>query len=216
MSEYNAPLSQTTSNISNPSAMNSIATLREIELLTPIVKSIITKEIASDYACSHISHLQEPVTQLITLQDLKQLLEELIRTKAPSTPTVYDGPQLTVRRSRRWRYSLLTIQGLYMGLIAIPIPKLRWMIYLKLAAFCIAAFSMLGWCCALAGGAGKVLRNPAKAHGSQRTWLIIQFFMIGASSSATFATNAADQQRYASKPNDPILSEDHLHFSLFI
>lgn len=77
--------------------------------------------------------------------------------------------------------------------------------YAKLVVFIISAISMCAWTLTKAGGIGPVARLPGTATGSTRVWLIVRFTLLGAASSATFASNAADFQRYASKPNDVIL-----------
>jgi cytosine/uracil/thiamine/allantoin permease len=82
---------------------------------------------------------------------------------------------------------------------------MRGLIYAKLIVFIISAIAMCAWTLSLAGGIGEVARQPGTAHGSAKTWLIVRFFLLGAASCATFASNAADFQRYASKPNDVLL-----------
>ena len=64
---------------------------------------------------------------------------------------------------------------------------------------------MLAWTLTLAGGAGPVLRQRSKVHGSEKSWLLVKFIWLFAANCATFASNAADFQRYASRPNDVIL-----------
>ena len=85
------------------------------------------------------------------------------------------------------------------------IPKARATVYIRLISFIVAAVAMLAWCCSLAGGAGKVLSQAATATGSKHKWLLVKFFVVGMSSCATFTTNAADFQRYATKANDPLV-----------
>lgn len=64
---------------------------------------------------------------------------------------------------------------------------------------------MLGWTLTLAGGPGPVLSQPSRVHGSEKGWLIVKFIFISMGGSATFASNAADFQRYAKKPSDVVL-----------
>jgi NCS1 family nucleobase:cation symporter-1 len=64
---------------------------------------------------------------------------------------------------------------------------------------------MCAWTLTKAGGLGEVARQQGTAHGSERAWLIVRFFLLGAANCATFASNAADFQRYATKPNDVII-----------
>ncbi|KAJ1327368.1 nucleobase:cation symporter-1 NCS1 family [Microdochium nivale] len=91
------------------------------------------------------------------------------------------------------------------GFLVIPVPKMRILVYIKLIVFAISAIAMVAWTATKAGGLGAVISQPGTATGSQRTWLIIQFFFLGASNCATFAANAADFQRYAQKKNDVLL-----------
>lgn len=87
----------------------------------------------------------------------------------------------------------------------IPVPKMRGLVYTKLVVFIASAVAMLAWCLSLAGGLGPVARQGSTVHGSKKSWLLARFIWLGASSCATFASNAADFQRYARKPNDVIL-----------
>ncbi|KEF56084.1 uncharacterized protein A1O9_07665 [Exophiala aquamarina CBS 119918] len=87
----------------------------------------------------------------------------------------------------------------------IPIPKMRILIYIKLVVYIVSAAAMLGWTLTLAGGPGPVLSQPSRVHGSEKGWLIVKFIFISMGGSATFASNAADFQRYAKKPSDVIL-----------
>lgn len=89
--------------------------------------------------------------------------------------------------------------------LVIPIPKMRSLIYAKLIVFVISAIAMLAWTVTKAGGIGIVARQSGTATGSTKHWLIVRFFFLAAANCATFASNAADFQRYAKKPNDVIL-----------
>ncbi|KAI9738589.1 MAG: hypothetical protein M1834_008093 [Cirrosporium novae-zelandiae] len=89
--------------------------------------------------------------------------------------------------------------------LVIPVPKMRSLVYIKLVVFVISAIAMLAWTLTKAGGIGLVARQGSTAHGSEKKWLVLRFFMLGAANCATFASNAADFQRYAKKPNDVIL-----------
>ncbi|KAH8891935.1 NCS1 nucleoside transporter [Thozetella sp. PMI_491] len=91
------------------------------------------------------------------------------------------------------------------GVVSIRIPKMRILIYIKLIVYLISAVAMLAWTLTLAGGAGPVLRQPSKVQGSDKAWLIVRFLLLFAGNCATYASNAADFQRYAQKPNDVIL-----------
>lgn len=89
--------------------------------------------------------------------------------------------------------------------LVIPVPKMRGLIYAKLIVFVISAIAMCAWTLTLAGGAGPVVSQKGTATGSTRAWLIVRFLMLGAANCATFASNAADFQRYAKKPSDVIV-----------
>ncbi|KAL8418025.1 hypothetical protein RB594_001581 [Gaeumannomyces avenae] len=91
------------------------------------------------------------------------------------------------------------------GFLLVPVPRMRGLVYAKLAVFVVSATAMLAWTVTKAGGLGPVVSQPGTAQGSERTWLIVRFFMLGAANCATFASNAADFQRYAKKPSDVIL-----------
>ena len=89
--------------------------------------------------------------------------------------------------------------------LIIPVPKMRGLVYAKLFVFIVSAIAMCAWTLTKAGGIGEVARQPGTATGSTRSWLIVRFLLLGAANCATFASNAADFQRYATKPNDVIL-----------
>ncbi|KAK7427298.1 hypothetical protein QQZ08_006235 [Neonectria magnoliae] len=63
--------------------------------------------------------------------------------------------------------------------LVIPVPKMRVLVYVELVVF---------------------IRGTAT--GSEKAWLIVQSPMLGAANCATFASNAADFQRYAKRKND--------------
>ncbi len=82
---------------------------------------------------------------------------------------------------------------------------MKGLVYAKLAVFVVSAIAMCAWTLTKAGGVGPVAHQKGTAKGAERTWLIIRFFLLGAANCATFASNAADFQRYAKKPNDVII-----------
>jgi len=81
---------------------------------------------------------------------------------------------------------------------------MRGLVYAKLGVFVVSAVAMCAWTLTKAGGVGEVARQPGTAHGSTKAWLIVRFFLLGAANCATFASNAADFQRYATKPSDVV------------
>ncbi|TVY53643.1 putative permease [Lachnellula cervina] len=88
--------------------------------------------------------------------------------------------------------------------LIIPVPKMKGLVYAKLIVFIVSAIAMCIWTIVKAGGLGEVVRRPGTATGSERTWLLVRFFFLGAANCATFASNAADFQRYATRPEDVI------------
>ncbi|KAI8812249.1 uridine permease [Cladochytrium replicatum] len=88
--------------------------------------------------------------------------------------------------------------------LVVPVPKMKGLVYAKLIVFVISAIAMLAWTLSLAGGIGPVASQGSTVNGSEKTWLIIRFLMLGAANCATFASNASDFQRYAQKKNDVI------------
>ncbi|TGO74934.1 hypothetical protein BELL_0246g00030 [Botrytis elliptica] len=88
--------------------------------------------------------------------------------------------------------------------LIIPVPKMKGLVYAKLIVFIISAIAMCAWTLTMAGGIGPVARQPGTVKGSERSWLLVRFILLGAANCATFASNAADFQRYARKPNDVI------------
>lgn len=91
--------------------------------------------------------------------------------------------------------------------LLIPVPKMRVLVYIKVAVYYVAAFAMLGWTVSLAGGSVKTPRTPTQINGSEKSWIIVKFLFLGLASCGTFISNAADLQRYARKPNDVILGQ---------
>jgi nucleobase:cation symporter-1, NCS1 family len=89
--------------------------------------------------------------------------------------------------------------------LVIPVPKMRGLVYAKLAVFAISSVAMLAWTATKTGGLGPVVRQPGTAVGAERSWLIVKFFMLGAANCATFASNAADFQRYAQHKSDVLI-----------
>ncbi|THV55161.1 hypothetical protein BGAL_0013g00460 [Botrytis galanthina] len=88
--------------------------------------------------------------------------------------------------------------------LIIPVPKMKGLVYAKLIVFIISAIAMCAWTLTMAGGIGPVARQPGTVTGSERSWLLVRFILLGAANCATFASNAADFQRYARKPNDVV------------
>ncbi|GAA5855754.1 hypothetical protein JCM3766R1_002224 [Sporobolomyces carnicolor] len=85
----------------------------------------------------------------------------------------------------------------------------RWslLVYAKLIVFTLSAIGMIVLGVHSAGGVGPVVSSPSRIHGSEKAWLIVRFILTSAASCSTFASNAADWQRNARKPNDVILGQ---------
>ena len=52
-----------------------------------------------------------------------------------------------------------------------------------------------------AGGVGDTLTRKSTVHGSEKAWLIVRFTLLAAAGCSTFASNASDWQRNATKPS---------------
>ncbi|CEJ62813.1 hypothetical protein PMG11_11300 [Penicillium brasilianum] len=98
---------------------------------------------------------------------------------------------------------LVILWALVFCLLFVPIPRLKIFIYLKVAAFFIAALSLLIWCSGLAGGIGAVVRQPSKFSGTKRAWLLTRFFFLGIANTTTFIMNSSDLQRYSKRADSP-------------
>ncbi|KAK3937829.1 NCS1 nucleoside transporter, partial [Diplogelasinospora grovesii] len=88
------------------------------------------------------------------------------------------------------------------GFLLIPVPKMRSLVYAKLIVFVVSAIAMLAWTVTKAGGVGPIVHQPGTATGWKKGWLIVHMLTVSAANCATFASNAADFQRYATKPSD--------------
>ncbi|EIW67149.1 hypothetical protein TREMEDRAFT_57660 [Tremella mesenterica DSM 1558] len=89
----------------------------------------------------------------------------------------------------------------------VSIPKFPWLIKGKLVAYFLSSVGMLAMALHAAGGVGDTLTAKATVHGSTKAWLIVRFTLLAAAGCSTFASNAADWQRNATKPNDPIFGQ---------
>jgi NCS1 family nucleobase:cation symporter-1 len=64
--------------------------------------------------------------------------------------------------------------------LVIPVPKMRMLVYTKLVVFVISAVAMLAWTVSKAGGLGPIATQGSTVHGSEKAWLVVRFFMLGA------------------------------------
>ncbi|KAJ6096195.1 hypothetical protein N7486_006941 [Penicillium sp. IBT 16267x] len=91
-----------------------------------------------------------------------------------------------------------------------PVPKMKSLVYAKVVVFFAAALAMVGWTVSLSGGSSKFLATlhaPSTVQGTEKSYLIFKFFFLGLASCGTFISNAADMQRYATKPNDVLIGQ---------
>ena len=89
----------------------------------------------------------------------------------------------------------------------LSIPKWRLLIRLKLIAYVLSSVGMLALALKVAGGIGDTFTAPSQVHGSAKAWMIVQFTLLAAAGCSTFASNASDWQRNATKPRDPIIGQ---------
>ncbi|CAK7220270.1 hypothetical protein SCUCBS95973_004102 [Sporothrix curviconia] len=88
---------------------------------------------------------------------------------------------------------------------AVPIPRWRYFVYMKIVIYWAATFGLLGWVLHQTGGAGPILSYPASVTGSEYAWTMVQFVFYFLNQSSSYISNAADFSRYATKPRDPLL-----------
>ncbi|RSH95479.1 hypothetical protein EHS25_000571 [Saitozyma podzolica] len=89
----------------------------------------------------------------------------------------------------------------------LSIPKWKLLIHLKLVAYILSSVGMLAMALKASGGVGDTLTTKATVHGSARVWLIVRFTLLAAAGCSTFASNASDWQRNATKRRDPIFGQ---------
>ncbi|CZS86132.1 unnamed protein product [Fusarium graminearum] len=89
----------------------------------------------------------------------------------------------------------------------IPVPRMKKLVHVKVGVFFGATIAFVAWTLSLSGSVRKTLSEPSTVSGSEKSWMILKFFFLGLASCGTFITNAADLQRYATKPNDVIAGQ---------
>lgn len=97
--------------------------------------------------------------------------------------------------------------GLTGAACATPVRKWPILIKIKLAAYFLSCIGMLAMALVAADGVGDTLTRRGPAQGAERVWLIVRFTLLATASCATFVSNAADWQRNATKPRDPIIGQ---------
>ena len=94
------------------------------------------------------------------------------------------------------------------ALLFISVPKWRILIHIKLVAYIVSTVGMLALGISASGGLGDALSiHNTTVSGSEHAWLIVRFLLLAVASCATFVSNAADWQRNATRPRDPILGQ---------
>ena len=93
------------------------------------------------------------------------------------------------------------------ALCFISIPKFPILIKIKLGAYFLSSVGMLAMALKAAGGVGNTLTTHSTVHGSTKAWLIVRFTLLAAAGCSTFASNASDWQRNATRPKDPIVGQ---------
>jgi NCS1 family nucleobase:cation symporter-1 len=99
-------------------------------------------------------------------------------------------------------YWLICIPPLTLSIRQWPI-----LIKIKLVAYFLSCIGMLALALTASDGVGDTLTKKGAAQGSERVWLIVRFTLLATASCATFASNAADWQRNATKTKDPIFGQ---------
>ncbi|GAA6050846.1 hypothetical protein JCM3770_005736 [Rhodotorula araucariae] len=98
--------------------------------------------------------------------------------------------------------------GINACMLGLGVHKWHRIVYAKLIVFAISTAGMLALAVTKAGGGvGPVVSASSTVHGSERAWLLIRMILTSAASCSTFASNASDWQRNATRPNDPIIGQ---------
>ena len=86
----------------------------------------------------------------------------------------------------------------------VPITKLKYLVFIKIAVFVISSVAMLTWCSTIAGGVKDINHRPLTMS---KSWLRARFTFLSWGNCSTFIVNASDFQRYARKPRDVIFGQ---------
>jgi hypothetical protein len=97
--------------------------------------------------------------------------------------------------------------GMTAAALAVPVRKWPVLINIKLVTYFVSCIGMLAMALVASKGVGDTLTRRGPAAGSERVWLIVRFTLLATASCATFVSNAADWQRNATKPRDPIFGQ---------
>jgi len=93
------------------------------------------------------------------------------------------------------------------ALLLLDMPKWRFLVWAKMFLFCASTAGMLGWAIVAGGGPGSIKLQGSTLTGSDKAWGIVRMILTSAAGCSTFASNAADFQRNATHPRDPIFGQ---------
>lgn len=88
-----------------------------------------------------------------------------------------------------------------------PVHKIRHLFTVKAYVVPCAGVGFLIWAVVRAGGIGPIIRQPAKAHGSELAWSFVKGVMSSIANFATLIVNDPDFSRFARKPRDALWSQ---------
>ncbi len=92
-------------------------------------------------------------------------------------------------------------------LLMLDMPKWRFLVWAKLFLFAASTAGMLGWALVAGGGTKSLVLQGSTLTGSAKAWGIVRMILTSAAGCSTFASNAADFQRNATHPKDPIFGQ---------
>lgn len=88
-----------------------------------------------------------------------------------------------------------------------PIHKTRHLFTAKAIVVPIAGIAFFIWAIVKAKGVGPIIHQPAKLHGSELAWVMVQSLMSCISNMATLVVNAPDFASRARRPSDAVLPQ---------
>ncbi|KAH9887771.1 permease for cytosine/purines, uracil, thiamine, allantoin-domain-containing protein [Xylariomycetidae sp. FL2044] len=88
-----------------------------------------------------------------------------------------------------------------------PVQKIRHLFTVKAYFVPCAGIAFFIWALVRAGGAGPIIKQPAKKQGSDLAWEFIKGVMSSIANFATLIVNDPDFTRFATKPRDALWSQ---------
>lgn len=88
-----------------------------------------------------------------------------------------------------------------------PVHKVRHLFTVKAYFVPCAGIAFLIWAVVRAGGVGPIVRQPARAEGSELAWQFVKGVMSSIANFATLIVNDPDFSRFAGKPRDALWSQ---------